>query len=45
MKGMRYSTEVKIRILRKAETADRSIIEVCKAGRSESHGVCPGERQ
>ena len=30
MKGKRYSTEDKIRILREAETADKSIIEVCK---------------
>ena len=30
MKGKRYSTEDKIRILREAETVDKSIIEVCK---------------
>lgn len=30
MKGKRYSTEEKIRILREAEKADKSIIEVCK---------------
>ena len=30
MKGKRYSTEDKIRVLREAETVDKSIIEVCK---------------
>jgi putative transposase len=30
MKGKRYSTEDKIRILREAEAVDKSIIEVCK---------------
>ena len=30
MKGKRYSTEEKIRFLREAETADKSIVEVCK---------------
>jgi transposase-like protein len=30
MKGERYSTEAKIRILREAETFDKSIIEVCR---------------
>lgn len=30
MKGKRYSTEDKIRVLREAEKADKSIIEVCK---------------
>ena len=30
MKGKRYSTEDKIRILREAERVDKSIIEVCK---------------
>ena len=30
MKGKRYSTEEKIRILREAEAVDKSIIEVCK---------------
>jgi len=30
MKGKRYSTEEKIRILREAETVDKSIVEVCK---------------
>jgi len=30
MKGKRYSTEEKIRVLREAETADKSIVEVCK---------------
>jgi len=30
MKGKRYSTEDKIRILREAETVDKSIVEVCK---------------
>ena len=30
MKGKRYSTDDKIRILREAETVDKSIIEVCK---------------
>ena len=30
MKGKRYTTEEKIRVLREAEKADKSIIEVCK---------------
>lgn len=30
MKSKRYSTEAKIRVLREAEKADKSIIEVCK---------------
>lgn len=30
MKGKRYTTEEKIRVLREAETADKSIVEVCK---------------
>jgi putative transposase len=30
MKGKRYSTEDKIRVLREAEAVDKSIIEVCK---------------
>ena len=30
MKGKRYRTEEKIRILREAEAVDKSIIEVCK---------------
>ena len=30
MKGKRYSTEDKIRILREAQRVDKSIIEVCK---------------
>lgn len=30
MKGKRYTTEEKIRVLREAEAADKSIVEVCK---------------
>ena len=30
MKGKRYSTEEKIRILREAEGADQSILQVCR---------------
>jgi putative transposase len=30
MKGKRYSTEDKIRVLREAERIDKSIVEVCK---------------
>ena len=30
MKGKRYSTEQKIRILREADRAERSILEVCR---------------
>ncbi len=30
MKGKRYSTEDKIRVLREAEAVDKSIVEVCK---------------
>ena len=30
MKGKRYTTEQKIRILREAETADKTILDVCR---------------
>jgi len=34
MKGKRYTTEQKIRILREAETADKTILAVCR-----DHGI------